>query len=167
MKDILRRQLAVGFEGMKTAVRPVELRDLPNLIPLCRSHAEYEGADYKENGQVDRLQRALFGDYPVLFAWVVDTGERLVGYLSATRDFATWPADFFIHMDCLYLDEEFRGKGLGYELMQALVRFARVQGCDLIQWQTPPANERGMAFYKRIGACSLDKKRYFYSSEAW
>lgn len=141
-------------------VRSARAEDLPALIGLCREHAEYEGARYEENGQAARLGRALFGAPPVLFGWVVESADGLAGYMTATRDYATWAADFFIHMDCLYLRAAYRGKGIGRQLIHALIGFARDRQCCEIQWQTPPDNHIGIAFYERIGARSKVKRRY-------
>lgn len=150
---------------MEIAIRRVRESDLPSLVVLCRDHAAYEGSEYHENGQKGRLHTALFGPQPVLYGWVVETGEALAGFMTATIDYATWPAEFFLHMDCLYLDEAFRGHGLGRKLIDQLREFARERRIKLIQWQTPPQNDLGIRFYERIGAWSRDKKRYFLDVE--
>jgi len=146
-------------------IRRVRQDDLLSLVDLCRDHAAYEGSEYHENGQKNRLAQALFGAHPVLYGWVVESQGSLVGFMTATIDYATWPAEFFLHMDCLYLSEAFRGQGLGRKLMYALSEFARKKNINLIQWQTPVQNDLGIRFYERIGARSKDKKRYFLDVE--
>lgn len=145
---------------MATVIRPVQRDDLRALIELCREHAAYEGAPYVEDGQRLRLDKALFGQRPALYAWVVADGAELAGYMTATRDYSTWSAASFIHMDCLYLHESYRHLGLGRQLVETLVDFTRQQRCCEIQWQTPPHNDLGIAFYERIGARAKEKKRY-------
>jgi ribosomal protein S18 acetylase RimI-like enzyme len=142
-------------------IRRVREGDLPQLVSLCRDHAAYEGSEYHDNGQQLRLLSALFGPRPVLYGWVVETQDGLAGFMTATVDYATWPAEFFLHMDCLYLSEAFRGRGLGKRLIEALQDFAREKQITLIQWQTPSHNDLGIGFYEHIGARSKDKKRYF------
>lgn len=150
---------------MQATIRRVREDDLPSLVLLCRDHAAYEGSEYHENGQEGRLHMAFFGPQPALFGWVVETDGGLVGFMTATVDYATWPAEFFLHMDCLYLGEAFRGLGLGRQLIEKLREFARERRIKLIQWQTPPQNDLGIRFYERIGARSRDKKRYFLDVE--
>jgi ribosomal protein S18 acetylase RimI-like enzyme len=150
---------------MQATIRRVREDDLPSLVALCRDHAAYEGSEYHENGQKSRLHTALFGPQPVLFGWVVEADGGLAGFMTATVDYATWPAEFFLHMDCLYLSETFRGQGLGRKLIDRLREFAREKRIKLIQWQTPPQNDLGIRFYERIGAWSRDKKRYFLDVE--
>jgi ribosomal protein S18 acetylase RimI-like enzyme len=146
---------------MAAVIRRVREEDLATLVVLCGEHAAYERSEFQETGQAPRLHAAFFGARPVLHGWVVDSGEGLVGFMTATIDFATWPAESFLHMDCLFLREAYRRQGLGRRLIDQLLEFAREKQIDLIQWQTPVHNTDGIRFYERIGASSKDKKRYF------
>lgn len=144
-------------------VRPIEPDQLPDLLELCREHAAYERAGFRESGQVERWRAALFGDRPVLHGWVaVDGGGRLCGYMTATIDFATWGAEPFAYLDCLYLREPYRGSGLGRAFFERLRGFAAARGCARVEWQTPPDNELGIGFYRRMGATDRPKARFSY-----
>ena len=145
----------------RIVIRRAAEEDLAEIVALSREHAQYEAAAYVYDNQEEGLREALFGPTPSLHAWVVAAGGEPVGYMSATRDFATWTAKPFLHMDCLYLRRQFRRMGIGARLIACLADFAREQGIGLIQWQTPRDNEQGIAFYERIGASAKDKKRYF------
>ncbi len=145
---------------MATLIRPVSQEDLQDLIQLCREHAAYENAPYADDGQQLRLGQALFGNSPSLYGWIVADGREPAGYMTATRDYATWSASFFVHMDCIYLREPYRHLGIGRQLVRTLVDFTRQQHCHEIQWQTPPDNHLGIAFYERIGARAKEKRRY-------
>lgn len=146
-----------------TSIRRAAEADLRDIVALSKEHAEYEAATYDYDDQEDRLRAALFGSEPKLYAWVAVESGRPVGYMTATKDFATWTARPFVHMDCLYLRPAFRRRGIGARLLACLSDFARNGGIDLIQWQTPRDNKDGIAFYERVGAFAKDKKRYFLS----
>jgi ribosomal protein S18 acetylase RimI-like enzyme len=151
---------------MTAVIRQIEPRDLPALVGLCKEHAAYERSEFCDNGQLERLPGAFFGLPPKLHGWVVESGNQLVGFMTVTVDFATWTADHFLHMDCLYLKEEFRRKGLGRRLIAELKKFGQNQNISLIQWQTPTHNIDGIRFYEEMGAYSKDKKRYFLTVES-
>ena len=93
-------------------IRGILPDDLPVLPMLCRAHAAHEGLAFREDGQVERWRKALFGERPTLFGWVCDDG-RLRGYMTATVDFSTWNARPFVYLDCLYLEPGARRLGLG------------------------------------------------------
>ena len=148
---------------MDYLIRDCQPDDVNRLIDLCQKHAEYEMASFNSVGKEDNLKKALFSDPPKLFCLVVEVSEIIVGYASYTFDFSTWDAATFMHMDCLYLEEEARGFGIGKILIEKLKQIAKDKNCINIQWQTPVFNERAIKFYHRIGGIEKDKVRFFLS----
>lgn len=143
-------------------VRPIRADDLNGLLELSREHAAYEKAELFENGQIERWRIALFSAQPALYCWVAINNGDPCGFMTVTVDFATWPAEYFVHMDCLFLREPFRGLGLGREFFDNLRAFCVSHQYKLVQWQTPPDNEVGIDFYRRMGANAKPKLRFFY-----
>jgi len=52
----------------------------------------------------------------------------------------------------LYVDEIYRGKKIGEQLMNALKVEAELNNCKQIKWTVAPWNEGGIKFYERLGA---------------
>jgi ribosomal protein S18 acetylase RimI-like enzyme len=146
-------------DGMSHKIRAVTSEDLPALIKLCAEHAAYEKASYNSADKAEKLQQAI--DKQRLYVWVVEKEKNLVGYATATLEFSTWDACDYLHMDCLYLKKEARGQGLGEKLVREVTKLAREKNCVNVQWQTPDWNTRAMSFYKRLGATSKNKVRFF------
>lgn len=143
-------------------IRPVEPKDLPQLLALCREHADYEGLQFTDNAQITQWQSAFFSKHAVLFGWVCAPDAEdaaLAGYMTATIDYSTWMARRFVYLDCLFLRPAYRGRGIGRRLMSELNVFASRKACAAIEWQTPPTNITGLGFYRAIGARELDKVR--------
>jgi L-amino acid N-acyltransferase YncA len=142
-------------------IRPAAPSDTAQILDLCRAHAAYEKVPYVDDSQGPRLARALFSAEPTMHAWVIDAcGEELLGYMTAVVEFATWPARSFVYMDTLYLREHARRQGWGRRLIETLSDFARAKNLREIQWQTPPWNDNGIGFYRRMGADEVDKVRF-------
>jgi ribosomal protein S18 acetylase RimI-like enzyme len=146
---------------MDYIIREITEQDLPNLVVLCQHHAAYEQAHYDPKGKKIALKRALFARKPRLFCHVVEVENKIVGYASYTFDFSTWDAQTFLYMDCLYLESDFRGFGIGEQMMLKITEIARQNKCVNVQWQTPDFNEKAIRFYKRIGGKSKGKVRFF------
>lgn len=134
-----------------------------SLVGLCIEHAAFEGATLEEGPDPAALQTALFAAAPPVICWVADSGGELLGYATATREFSTWRAACYLHMDCLYLKPEGRNRGLGEALVRALATDGLRLRCEGMQWQTPSTNLNAAAFYRRIGAQSKDKLRFYLS----
>jgi len=149
---------------MDFLVRPCRVDDLPVLIELCAKHAEFERAEYKAEGKQALLKDALFSDNPKLNCLVVESTGKVVGYASYKIDFSTWDAANFLYLDCLYIEEDFRGFGIGEVLINNLKEIAIKNGFINVQWQTPDFNERAIKFYNRIGATGKNKVRFFLNT---
>jgi GNAT superfamily N-acetyltransferase len=145
---------------MEFIVRSCHEKDLPALVALCENHAAYERAQYESFGKLKLLKDALFGEKPKLFCLIVESKQHAVGYASYTFDFSTWNAASFLHLDCLYLEPDYRNFGIGELLISSLRDIAKQNNCSDVQWQTPTFNQRAINFYHRIGANGKEKIRF-------
>lgn len=135
------------------------------LLEMCAEHAAYERSAFSPEGKREALSEALFGQVPELFCLVAEAEGALIGYATYMRQYSTWDAEAYIYMDCLFLRASARGKGLGPQFMDKIVEEGRKMACSLIQWQTPDFNEGAIRFYRRIGAQSKTKERFFLAIE--
>lgn len=149
---------------MSSTLRRLEKRDLPQLVALCREHAQYEQAGWNEYERVAKLESLLLTRDDVR-CWVIDDEGELVGFATAAMELSTWDAARYLHLDCLYLRAAYRGRGLGMDLIAEVARAAVELGAINLQWQTPLWNEGAARFYRRLGASSVDKLRFKLSPE--
>ncbi|MFE0699077.1 GNAT family N-acetyltransferase [Streptomyces sp. NPDC058872] len=153
--------------GGTAVVRHARPEDLPRVVELITEHAAYERSVPPKPGLADRLADLLFGPGPRrlgCFVAVLPDGT-LAGYATCAPTPSTWDGTEYLHMDCLYLAERSRGHGIGPLLIAAVRSEARELGLPELQWQTPEWNERAIAFYDRLGATSLSKRRYTLPTE--
>lgn len=148
------------MKQLEYQIRPCRLSDLDRLIVLIEKHAQFEKAAFTKEGKKERLQAALFGEKPPLNCLVVEVGELIIGYATYTFDYSTWDAAWFIYLDCLYLEDEYRSYGIGQVLMEKVKAAGAERGCINMQWQTPDFNERAIKFYKRLGGIGKNKVRF-------
>lgn len=146
--------------GGHVAIRRANGSDTPALLALGAEHAVFERLSHRASQRSASLASALDGDPPQLHAWVASVGADIEGYASATLDFSTLDGATYLHMDCLYVREHWRGHGIGLQLWQAVCAFARIRRCAGIQWQTPWWNVDAARFYRRLGATEAAKRRY-------
>lgn len=143
-------------------IRMVKKEDLPQLIELMAAHAAYEKwEDFTKEGKQEALAPLMFGTIPHIQCLVVEEKGRLTGYSAFSKQYSMWEAMSYYYMDCLYLDGASRGKGIGAALVLKIKEIANEDGCNLLQWQTPAFNVRAIKFYKRMGAVSVKKERFY------
>lgn len=142
-------------------IRCAKKKDLPQIIALCKEHAEYEKAKYDPKNKSKLLSNSIFGKNPVLHCLVVESDNMIIGYATFTKQFSTWDANFYMYLDCLFLKEQSRGKGLGKLIIEKVKEYGKTQDCNLMQWQTPDSNKRAIEFYNKIGGKSKSKERFY------
>ncbi|MDW5290283.1 GNAT family N-acetyltransferase [Formosa sp. PL04] len=135
--------------------------DIPQIIELCKAHAKFEQADYEQTNKIELLSKFLFAENPSLKCLVVKQEELLIGYATFMKQFSTWDTHFYIYLDCLYLKENKRGKGLGKMLMEKIQEYGKSENCTIMQWQTPDFNKKAIGFYNSIGGTSKSKERFY------
>jgi len=140
-------------------IREAKNSDAKQLASLFYKHATYEGSSLSvnENTIVDRLTKY----HPVQII-VVELNGELKGYMSVIKQFSTWDMEYYLYMDCLYLEPELRGKGLGQQLMTICKKLTHKNKVKEIQWQTPVENESAIGFYEKLGAINKPKQRFFW-----
>ena len=94
------------------------------------------------------------------YCLLVESHQHIVGYATFIKQFSTWDAAFYLYLDCLYFESEARGLGLGKQVMQYLMTFAKAQNCSRIEWQTPDFNQPAIRFYQKLGAVPKTKERF-------
>lgn len=149
-------------------IRTARPDDLDEMVRLCAAHAAYERVEYDPVGKAEGLRKLLFASEPALFCRIVERNEGagLAGYASWSLEVSTWAATRYAHMDCLYLDADARGQGLGHALVATIAADALVRGVAELQWQTPAFNADAIRFYERLDATRKEKIRFCLDRDA-
>lgn len=143
-------------------IRFAEPQDVEQIMELCAAHAQYEKHTFDKKGKAASLFNYLFYYKDVVHCLVVVDNDRLVGYATFMKQFSTWESTFYLYLDCLFLEQCVRGKGMGQKIMEQVKRFAEREDCSWIEWQTPSFNTSAIRFYEKMGAYSKTKERFYW-----
>lgn len=67
----------------------------------------------------------------------------------------------------LYLDQQHKARGLGSELMRAVIAQARAQGCDALWLGVYSLNTAAMAFYQRWGFTQVGLIEFVFAGRSY
>jgi len=150
---------------------PIKIRkagesDIPSLLPLMRELAEFEkySKDFAITDAVLREQGFLRSP-PDFHCLIAEEGSTLVGFLVYYFVPFTYRAKPNLIIKELYIADRHRGRGIGRKLMKAVARQAQETSCGMIKWWVAKWNERGVDFYKRLGATIDNEWHEFQLSE--
>jgi GNAT superfamily N-acetyltransferase len=144
-------------KDIEVRVRPGTSEDVPVLLAFIRSMAAFERLEVSATEA--SLREALFGESPAARTLLVFSADRPVGYLTYFFTFATMTGRRGLWLDDLFIDPAFRGRGIGRALMRHLAGVAIQEGCARFEWMVLDWNAPALAFYRRLGARTLEDWR--------
>jgi GNAT superfamily N-acetyltransferase len=133
------------------AITPATDSDLPALLAMIRELAEFEKLAHELEVTADSLREALFGERPVAGALLARADGQPAGYAVYYRTFSTFVGRAGVFLDDLYVRPEFRKRGLGRALLEAVAKIGMERG-GRFEWITLRWNERAFRFYRSLGA---------------
>jgi len=136
-------------------IRDGREEDVSSLMQLIRELAEFERApemvhtdeqttleDWKEHKAFDFLVAVVDGE--------------VIGISLYYPRYSTWQGRCY-YLEDLYVKPEYRGKGIGLDLLKATAKKAKNAGAIRLDWQVIDWNEGAVKFYERLGA-HIEKK---------
>jgi ribosomal protein S18 acetylase RimI-like enzyme len=87
------------------------------------------------------------------FLFVAATGDRTVGFISGElrQGSPTFLPRTWASVDDVFVEPDYRNRGMGRALLQSVSDWAQERGADGISLQVAAANARGRKFYEDLG----------------
>jgi GNAT superfamily N-acetyltransferase len=138
------------------SIRPATPYDVPAILALVQSLAEYERLAHEVVGNEQLLHRHLFGDRPaaeVLMGLVDGEVAGFALYFTSFSTFLTMPG---IYLEDLFVRPENRGAGLGKALLATLAQLVVERGWGRLEWSVLDWNTPAIDFYRAKGSVPME-----------
>jgi len=133
-------------------VRAAEPSDVPAIFELIGELADYERLRPQMVGQVEHLQRHLFGEPRFAQALIGEWEQSVAGFALYFFNYSTFRCRPGLYLEDLFVRPAFRAHGIGLALLRELERRAREAGCGRLEWAVLDWNQSAIDFYQRFGA---------------
>ncbi|KAB2328309.1 N-acetyltransferase [Cytobacillus depressus] len=133
-------------------IREATTTDLMDILHIYNDAIRYTTAVYAykpqtlENRQIWYEQKKVEG-YPIL---VCEQDNQVVGF-ATFGPFRAWPAYQYSIEHSVYVDKEYRKKGIGTSLMKELIAIAKEREYMTLIAGIDAANEKSIAMHKNFG----------------
>ena len=123
--------------------------DLPRILSMARALAVYH--DDVPEVTAETIERDVFGEIPWVYIVVLEIHNVVAGYsaLCPLTNFQMGVRGIDMHH--LFIEEEFRGMGIGRKLISASIQKARELSCGYMKVGTHPRNIEAQAVYLGCG----------------
>ena len=132
--------------------------DLPALMQMIRALAEYEKLAHLVVADEPRLAQAMFAEGATVEALIARQGGengRPAGFALFFHTFSTFLGQRGLWLEDLFVYPEFRGNGLGGQVLAELAEVARRRECGRFEWAVLDWNAPAIGFYEKMGATLL------------
>lgn len=144
---------------MSINIRRAEKKDCSQLLDLVKELAIYEKAPNEVTVTLQHFEESGFGQQPVWWAFVAeDTDNKnqeneslIVGFALYYIRYSTWKGQR-MYLEDIIVTNDYRGRGIGQLLMNALIEEAKQKQFHGMVWQVLDWNEPAINFYKKYNA---------------
>jgi len=137
-------------------INPATESDVPILLAMIRELAEFERLAHELEVTTDALRAALFGERPMAAALLARVDGFPAGYAVYYHTFSTFVGRPGIFLDDVYVRPEFRKRGIGRALLEAVAKIGMEIGGERFEWIALRWNENAFRFYRSLGAKVMD-----------
>lgn len=142
---------------MAVFIREVQISDCADICNLINHELEL-GLDVKLDVLIAQINKMKVTGSHIIKVAVYDT--QIVGFIAAYKNIILEMPDEYMRIIGLSVAKPFRRKGIGTQLMQAVIRYADEHNIDYIALNTLPNADADHAFYQANG---FEKKSVCYS----
>lgn len=148
-------------EKFPLQIREATAADVPHLVWLVKQLAEYEKLENQMVATEELFKRNGFGEYSYYKALLAQTeeeiGYRYIGFALYFFTFSTFLGKPTLYLEDLFVLPEFRGRGVGKQLLKQLAQIAVQRECGRMEWSVLNWNESAIHFYVELGAKAMEE----------
>ena len=135
----------------QTAIEPATIEDLPVLTDLLVDLFTQEADFEPDRAKQMRGLRLLIEQPSRGRIFVLRNNGRILGMINLLFTISTAEGGFVILLEDLVIQREFRGQGLGRQLLGYAIEFAKKKDFKRITLLTDRIEEGAHFFYKKLG----------------
>ena len=141
----------------KIRIRLATETDVPLIFSLIKEIAEYEKLTHEVVANEEKVKETLFGKKSYAEVIIAEYENEPVGQALFFHNYSTFLSQPGIYLEDLFVHPEYRGKGIGKELLKSLVKIAKERNCGRVEWVVLNWNQPAIDFYKSLGAIPMDE----------
>jgi len=134
--------------------RFAEQSDCALILRFIRSLARYERLESEVVATEELLAEWLFEKRSAEVVFALTDG-REVGFALFFSNFSTFLGRAGMYLEDLFVEPEYRGRGIGTALLRELAKIAVKRGYGRLDWACLDWNKDSIEFYYSLGAKSL------------
>ena len=129
--------------------------DTPLVLEFIKKLADYEKRLDEVFATEEQLEKWIFDEQQAEVIFALEDGKE-VGFALFFLSFSTYISNVNLHLEDLYVDPEYRGKGYGTALLKKLAKIVVERGYGRFEWTCLSWNQPSIDLYLSLGAKQKD-----------
>jgi GNAT superfamily N-acetyltransferase len=146
---------------MKIKIRKAKKSDSKEIIRLIIELARFEKLKPPSPAAQKNLIRDAFSGKPPFEIFLAFDGDKAVGYAFYFYTYSTFLAKPTLYLEDIYINDKYRGSGIGKKLMEKLFSTAKAKKCGRMEWIVLDWNKNAINFYDRLGAKEMKEWKFY------
>ena len=142
---------------MAAVITPVTPDEIPTLLGLIAELAHFERLEHELQATPESLHESFFGPRAVAGALLARENETVAGYAIYFFTFSSFVGRRGLWLEDVYVSPEFRHRGLGRKLIEAVARIGIENNCGRFEWTALNWNENALDVYRKMNARVMDE----------
>ena len=139
----------------KISIRESNINDVPLIYNFIKELAEYEKLSNEVSASETILRNSLFSTNKYAEVFIAEYEGKPAGQVLLFHNFSTFKGRPGIYIEDIYVSPQFRGKGIGKELLKYVKNLAKQRNCGRVEWVVLNWNKPAINFYEKIGAVPM------------
>ena len=129
--------------------------DVALILEFIRKLADYEHRLDEVIATEDELRKWIFDKKQAEVIFALEDGKE-IGFALFFLSFSTYISNVNLHLEDLFIDPEYRGRGYGKALLKKLAKIDVDRGYVRFEWTCLAWNKPSIDFYLSLGAKQKD-----------
>jgi hypothetical protein len=137
---------------MAATINAITPSEIPALLELIRELARFERLEHEMEATTESLHESLFGQHPAAGALLAHESGEVAGYAIYFFTFSSFLGRRGLWLEDVYVRPQFRHRGLGRRLIEAVARIGAERNCGRFEWTVLNWNQAALDVYQKMGA---------------
>ena len=140
--------------------------DIPQICAVSKENFDAFFSLIEELADFEHLSKPSFEAKQRLFidctesnsrieAYLIYSEKKTIGYTIIFYSYSSFLAKPSLYLEDIYVQPEFRSKGIGAFIMKFLAKKAMNSGCGRMEWVVLDWNTSAQIFYENLGAVHM------------
>ena len=135
--------------------RNAEENDVSLILQFIKKIADYEKRLDEVIATEEDIRKWVFEKHQAEVIFALEDG-KVIGFALFFLSFSTYIGNVNLHLEDLFIDPEYRGKGYGKALLKKLAKIVVDRGYGRFEWTCLSWNKPSIDFYLSLGAKQKD-----------